>query len=78
MHNSYFQRQIDTVKLIQKYGIEACNRCNYWNGESREQKVEMALELAELNPKSVPINILNPIDGNSLEKTHSAIDEEEI
>ena len=32
-------------------------------GESREQRVEMAFELAELDPTSVPINLLNPRAG---------------
>jgi biotin synthase len=38
----------------------------------------MALQLAELNPTSVPINFLNPIEGTPLEDMHDAIDEEEI
>lgn len=73
-----FKDRINTVKLIQKYGIEACTGVIIGMGETREQRVEMALELAKLNPKSVPINFLNPIEGTPLEKTHSSIDEEEI
>lgn len=73
-----FEDRIRTVKLIQKYGIEACTGVIIGMGETREQRAEMALELAELDPKSVPINFLNPIEGTPLENTHSAIDEEEI
>lgn len=73
-----FKDRIDTVKLVQKYGIEACTGVIIGMGESREQRVEMALELAKLNPTSVPINFLNPIEGTPLEDKHSAIDEEEI
>ena len=73
-----FQDRINTVKLIQKYDIEACTGVIIGMGETRQQRVEMALELAELGPKSVPINFLNPIEGTPLENTHSAIDEEEI
>lgn len=73
-----FEDRVNTVKLIQKYGIEACTGVIIGMGETREQRVEMALELAELNPKSVPINFLNPIEGTPLEHTESAIDEEEI
>jgi biotin synthase len=32
-------------------------------GETPEQRVEMAFELAEINPTSVPINMLNPRPG---------------
>ncbi|MDD3436610.1 MAG: biotin synthase BioB [Candidatus Gastranaerophilales bacterium] len=73
-----FKDRVETVKLIQKYGIAACTGVIIGMGETREQRVEMALELAELNPKSVPINFLDPIEGTPLENMHSAIDEEEI
>jgi len=32
-------------------------------GESREQRVEMAFQLSQINPTSVPINLLNPRPG---------------
>jgi biotin synthase len=32
-------------------------------GESRRQRIEMAFELSELDPTSVPINLLNPRPG---------------
>ena len=73
-----FQDRINTVKLIQKHGIEACTGVIAGMGETRRQRIEMALELAELNPVSVPINFLNPIEGTPLENLHSSIDEEEI
>ena len=38
----------------------------------------MALALKELNPKTVPINFLNPIKGTPLENYEDKIDEEEI
>lgn len=73
-----FKDRVNTVKLIQKYGIEACTGAIIGMGETRKQRVEIALELAELNPKSVPINFLNPIEGTPLEGLESEIDEEEI
>lgn len=75
-HN--FQDRVDTVKLIQKYDIEACTGVIIGMGETRRQRIEIALELAELTPASVPINFLNPIEGTPLENMQSAIDEEEI
>ena len=73
-----FQDRINTVKLVQKHGIEACAGVIIGMGESRRQRIEMALELAELNPTSVPINFLNPIEGTPLENLNDEINEEEI
>jgi len=75
-HN--FQDRVNTVKLVQKYGIEACTGVIIGMGETREQRAQMAFELAELNPVSVPINFLNPIDGTPLQNTEDNINEEEI
>lgn len=73
-----FKDRVETVKKVQKQGIEACCGVIIGMGETREQRVEMALELQALNPKSVPINILNPIEGTPLENAHDEIDEEEV
>lgn len=73
-----FKDRVNTVKLIQKHGIEACTGGIIGMGETRRQRVELAVELAELNPKSVPINFLNPIEGTPLENMESKINEEEI
>jgi len=75
-HN--FEDRVETIKLIQKYGIEACSGGIIGMGESREQRIEMALELLELNPTSVPLNFLDPIKGTPLENYREKIDEEEI
>ena len=47
-------------------------------GETREDRIDMALSLKKLNPKTVPINFLNPIKGTPLEGYENKIDEEEI
>ena len=75
-HN--FEDRVNTVKMIKKYGIEACCGVIIGMGESREDRVDMALSLRELNPTTVPINILNPIKGTPLENFKDKIDEEEI
>ena len=73
-----FQDRVNTVKMIQKYGMEACCGVIIGMGETREDRVDMALSLRELNPKTVPINFLNPIEGTPLEGYEDKIDEEEI
>ncbi len=75
-HN--YQDRVNTVKMLQEEGIEACTGVILGMGETRENRVEMALALAELNPKTVPINILNPIKGTKLENYGDKIDEEEV
>lgn len=73
-----FQDRVNTVKMITKHGIEACCGGIIGMGETREDRVDLALSLKELNPKTVPINILNPIKGTPLEGFEDKIDEEEI
>lgn len=73
-----YQDRVDTVNLIKSLGLEACTGGIIGMGETRAQRVEMALELAELNPKSVPVNFLQPIEGTPLQDAHNAITEEEI
>lgn len=47
-------------------------------GETKEDRIDMALSLAKLNPKTVPINILNAIKGTPLEDYTDKITEEEV
>lgn len=75
-HN--FEDRVNTVKMVKKYGIEACCGVIIGMGESREDRIEMALSLRQLNPKTVPINFLNPIKGTPLEDYEDKISEEEI
>lgn len=73
-----FEDRIKTVKMIEENGIEACTGVILGMGESREDRIDMALSLAELNPKTVPINVLNPIKGTPLEGYEDRITEEEV
>lgn len=75
-HN--FEDRVNTVKMVKKYGMEACCGVIIGMGESREDRIEMALSLRQLNPKTVPINFLNPIKGTPLEDYEDKISEEEI
>lgn len=75
-HN--FEDRVNTVKMVKKYGMEACCGVIIGMGESREDRIEMALSLRQLNPKTVPINFLNPIKGTPLEDYEDKISEEKI
>ena len=75
-HN--FEDRVNTVKMVQKAGIESCCGVIIGMGEGRADRIDMALSLRELNPKTVPINFLDPIKGTPLENYKDKIDEEEI
>src|SRR5437016_9836736 len=55
--------RIRTIEAVKEAGLETCVGGILNLGETREQRVEMAFQLAELEPTSVPINLLNPRPG---------------
>lgn len=73
-----FQDKIDTIKAAQRAGLEICSGGIIGMGESMEDRVDMAITLSELNIKSIPINILNPIKNTPLENAKPLTEEEII
>lgn len=73
-----FEDRVKTCKLVKKYGMELCCGVILGMGESVEQRVEMAMNLAEIEPDSIPINILMPIPETPFENYHDKIDEENV
>jgi biotin synthase len=66
-----YEGRIRTIQAVREAGLETCVGGILNLGESREQRVEMAFELAALNPTSVPINLLNPRAGTKFgERDH--------
>lgn len=58
-----YEGRIRTIEALREAGLETCVGGILNLGESREQRVEMAFQLAALDPASVPINLLNPRPG---------------
>src|SRR5919201_88281 len=58
-----YEGRIRTIDAVKRAGLEACVGGILNLGETPRQRVEMAFELAEINPSSVPINLLNPRSG---------------
>src|SRR6187200_2114413 len=52
-----------TIDAVKEAGLESCVGGILNLGESPRQRVEMAFELSEIDPDSVPINLLNPRTG---------------
>ena len=73
-----FEDRVNTCRLVKKYGMELCCGVILGMGETVEQRVEMALELAEIKPDSIPVNILMPISGTPFQDYFEKIDEENI
>ena len=58
-----YSARLRTIDAVREAGLETCVGGILNLGESREQRVEMAFELAKIDPTSVPINLLNPRPG---------------
>ena len=58
-----YEGRLRTIDAVREAGLETCVGGILNLGETREQRVEMAFELSEINPTSVPINLLNPRPG---------------
>jgi biotin synthase len=58
-----YEGRLRTIDAVREAGLETCVGGILNLGETRAQRVEMAFELAAINPTSVPINLLNPRSG---------------
>src|SRR6187397_125117 len=58
-----YEGRLRTIDAVKEAGLETCVGGILNLGESPRQRVEMAFELSELEPDSVPINLLNPRNG---------------
>src|ERR1700684_1284163 len=58
-----YEGRLRTMQAVREAGLETCVGGILNLGETRSQRVEMAFELAAIDPTSVPINMLNPRPG---------------
>ena len=61
-----FEQRVQNIKMLQRLGFEICSGGIIGMGESKEDVVDMLLELREIQPEALPINFLLPIPGTPL------------
>jgi len=62
-----YEDRLKTLEIARNAGLELCTGGIIGLGETREQRVELTLELARIYPEEVTINILVPVPGTPLE-----------
>ncbi|MDY5637402.1 MAG: biotin synthase BioB [Parabacteroides sp.] len=68
--------KLQTLRWAREVGFELCSGGIIGMGKTPRQRVELALKLREVEPDSIPINILVPIKGTPLADTPPISDEE--
>ncbi len=62
-----YEEDVATVAAAKRAGLMTCSGGIFGIGESRAQRVEMALTLRDLGVDSVPLNFLVPVKGTPLQ-----------
>ena len=62
-----YDMKIETLKKVKEEGMYACSGGIIGMGETWEDRLDMAVSLAEVGVDSIPINALMPISGTPLE-----------
>jgi biotin synthase len=62
-----YEDRMKTLQIARDAGLELCTGGIIGLGETREQRLELVLELAAIYPEEVTINILVPVPGTPLE-----------
>ena len=62
-----YDERIKTIKLAQAEGFCVCSGGIIGMGETWQDRIDLAFELAGLDIKSIPVNVLNAIKGTALE-----------
>ena len=64
-----YEDRLNTLNAARQVGLDVCSGVIAGMGESADELVELAMQLRELNSRSIPVNFLLPIDGAPIETT---------
>ena len=70
------QDKIRSIEAARKAGMEVCSGGIMGLGESMEDRIDLAITLRELQIKSVPVNMLNPVPGTPYENNPRLTEED--
>ncbi len=62
-----YDDRVKTLKIARNAGLELCTGGIIGLGETRKQREELILEISELEPEEVTVNMLVPMPGTPLE-----------
>ena len=71
-----YEMKLDTLKKVKEVGMRACSGGIIGMGETFQDRLDMALDLAEAGVDSIPINALMPIPGTPFENIPSLTEDE--
>jgi biotin synthase len=61
-----WEERFETCQLVREAGMELCCGALLGMGESENQRIELLMQLRDVDPAEVPINFLNPRPGTPL------------
>ena len=65
-----FQDRVATLQNARAAGLELCSGGIIGMGEQDEDLIDLALTLRDVNPDSIPLNMLHPVSGTPFEEKH--------
>ncbi len=72
----HFEDKVSSITAAKEAGMNVCSGGIFGLGESVEDRIDLAFSLVKLGIKSVPINLLNPIQGTPCQSNIPLTDEE--
>lgn len=65
-----YQDRVQTLKAARAAGLSLCTGAIFGMGETDDDVIDVLYALREIEPQSIPINFLHPIEGTPLEGVH--------